>query len=180
MNCKWIDRRAHIDKISRCLPQIQNDQCQEMDQAGSEKWIKLTSNGEWRTHTVGHLLVLLNNFDNHVNTLTWGLMLTYTCTPQVNLKSGTNILYWRTTGMLLGGKPVKPVLLKNIQIEGVRCFDNNVYFLPFNNKSHPSVLSVEVRSTVSYCDVCVFWVVSFESRRGVHVWVFPMQTGHLQ
>ncbi|KTF79835.1 hypothetical protein cypCar_00040143 [Cyprinus carpio] len=37
----------------------------------------------------------------------------------VNLKSGTNILYWRTTGMLLGGKPVKPVLLKNIQIEGV-------------------------------------------------------------
>uniref|UniRef100_A0A673NCA6 UPF0577 protein KIAA1324-like homolog n=2 Tax=Sinocyclocheilus rhinocerous TaxID=307959 RepID=A0A673NCA6_9TELE len=67
---------------------IQNDQCQEMDQTGSEKWIKLTSNGEWGTHTV-------------------------------NLKSGTNILYWRTTGMLLGGKPVKPVLLKNIQIEGV-------------------------------------------------------------
>uniref|UniRef100_A0A8C1LAW1 Si:dkey-153k10.9 n=1 Tax=Cyprinus carpio TaxID=7962 RepID=A0A8C1LAW1_CYPCA len=35
------------------------------------------------------------------------------------VESGTNILYWRTTGMLLGGKPVKPVLLKNIQIEGV-------------------------------------------------------------
>uniref|UniRef100_A0A671SXW1 UPF0577 protein KIAA1324-like n=1 Tax=Sinocyclocheilus anshuiensis TaxID=1608454 RepID=A0A671SXW1_9TELE len=67
---------------------IQNDQCQEMDQTGSEKWIKLTTNGEWGTH-------------------------------MVNLKSGTNILYWRTTGMLLGGKPVKPVLLKNIQIEGV-------------------------------------------------------------
>lgn len=39
---------------------------------------------------------------------------------QVNLKTGTNILYWRTTGMLLGGKPVKPVLLKNIQIDGMR------------------------------------------------------------
>ncbi|ROI15319.1 UPF0577 protein KIAA1324-like [Anabarilius grahami] len=65
---------------------IQNDQCQEMDQTGSEKWIKLTTSGEWGTHTV-------------------------------NLKSGTNIMYWRTTGMLLGGKPVKPVLLKNIQIE---------------------------------------------------------------
>ncbi|TRY55989.1 hypothetical protein DNTS_026855 [Danionella cerebrum] len=65
---------------------IQNDQCQEMDQTGTEKWIKLTTNGEWGTHTV-------------------------------NLKSGTNILYWRTTGMLLGGKPVKPVLLKNIQID---------------------------------------------------------------
>lgn len=37
---------------------------------------------------------------------------------QVNLKSGTNILYWRTTGILVGGKMVKPVLLKNIQIEG--------------------------------------------------------------
>uniref|UniRef100_A0A8B9RIZ8 Si:dkey-153k10.9 n=1 Tax=Astyanax mexicanus TaxID=7994 RepID=A0A8B9RIZ8_ASTMX len=67
---------------------IQNDQCQEMDQTADQKWIKLTSNGEWGTHTV-------------------------------NLKSGTNILYWRTTGILLGGKPVKPVLLKNIQIEGV-------------------------------------------------------------
>uniref|UniRef100_A0A3Q0S9U5 Endosome-lysosome associated apoptosis and autophagy regulator family member 2b n=1 Tax=Amphilophus citrinellus TaxID=61819 RepID=A0A3Q0S9U5_AMPCI len=36
----------------------------------------------------------------------------------VSLKSGTNILYWRTTGILVGGKMVKPVLLKNIQIEG--------------------------------------------------------------
>lgn len=45
---------------------------------------------------------------------------------QVNLKTGTNILYWRTTGMLLGGKPVKPVLLKNIQIEGERFCQYNV------------------------------------------------------
>uniref|UniRef100_A0A7N9AQC9 Endosome-lysosome associated apoptosis and autophagy regulator family member 2a n=1 Tax=Mastacembelus armatus TaxID=205130 RepID=A0A7N9AQC9_9TELE len=37
----------------------------------------------------------------------------------VNLKSGTNILYWRTGGVLMGTKVVKPVLLKNIQIEGV-------------------------------------------------------------
>lgn len=40
------------------------------------------------------------------------------CAFQVNLKSGTNILYWRTTGILVGGRMVKPVLLKNIQIEG--------------------------------------------------------------
>lgn len=40
-------------------------------------------------------------------------------THMVSLKSGTNILYWRTTGILVGGKMVKPVLLKNIQIEGV-------------------------------------------------------------
>ncbi|XP_072290983.1 endosome/lysosome-associated apoptosis and autophagy regulator family member 2 [Eucyclogobius newberryi] len=37
----------------------------------------------------------------------------------VNLKSGTNILYWRTGGVVMGSKVVKPVLLKNIQIEGV-------------------------------------------------------------
>uniref|UniRef100_A0A8C9W3D2 Endosome-lysosome associated apoptosis and autophagy regulator family member 2 n=1 Tax=Scleropages formosus TaxID=113540 RepID=A0A8C9W3D2_SCLFO len=67
---------------------IQNDQCQEMDQSSDQKWIKLTSNGEWGTHTV-------------------------------SLKSGTNILYWRTTGILVGAKIVKPVLLRNIQIEGV-------------------------------------------------------------
>ncbi|KAJ3611954.1 hypothetical protein NHX12_020233, partial [Muraenolepis orangiensis] len=40
-------------------------------------------------------------------------------THMVALKSGTNILYWRTTGILVGRKMVKPVLLRNIQIEGV-------------------------------------------------------------
>lgn len=67
---------------------IQNDQCQEMDQSADTKWIKLTSHGEWASHTV-------------------------------NLKSGTNILYWRTSAVVMGSKVVKPVFLKNIQIEGV-------------------------------------------------------------
>uniref|UniRef100_A0A8K9X4H4 MRH domain-containing protein n=1 Tax=Oncorhynchus mykiss TaxID=8022 RepID=A0A8K9X4H4_ONCMY len=58
---------------------VQNEQCQEMAQTDDQKWIKLTTNGEWDTHTV-------------------------------NLKSGTNILYWRTTGILVGGKMVKPSL----------------------------------------------------------------------
>ncbi|XP_053282951.1 endosome/lysosome-associated apoptosis and autophagy regulator family member 2 [Pleuronectes platessa] len=40
-------------------------------------------------------------------------------THTVNLKSGTNILYWRTGGVVMGTKVVKPVLLKNVQIEGV-------------------------------------------------------------
>uniref|UniRef100_A0A3Q2CDB3 Endosome-lysosome associated apoptosis and autophagy regulator family member 2a n=1 Tax=Cyprinodon variegatus TaxID=28743 RepID=A0A3Q2CDB3_CYPVA len=40
-------------------------------------------------------------------------------THTVNLKSGTNILYWRTGGVVMGSNVVKPVLLKNIQIEGV-------------------------------------------------------------
>ncbi|KAL1257061.1 hypothetical protein QQF64_012606 [Cirrhinus molitorella] len=67
---------------------IQNDQCQEMDQDSNKKWIKLTTHGEWGTHSV-------------------------------NLNSGTNILYWRTTRVTLDSKAVKPVLLKNIRIEGV-------------------------------------------------------------
>ncbi|KAF7650547.1 hypothetical protein LDENG_00123780 [Lucifuga dentata] len=67
---------------------VQNEQCQEMVQTDDQKWIKITSNGEWGTHTV-------------------------------NLKSGMNILYWRTTGILVGGKMLKPVLLRNIQIEGI-------------------------------------------------------------
>uniref|UniRef100_A0AAY5KR10 MRH domain-containing protein n=1 Tax=Esox lucius TaxID=8010 RepID=A0AAY5KR10_ESOLU len=37
----------------------------------------------------------------------------------VNLKSGTNILYWRTAGIVIGTKVLKPVLLKNVHIEGV-------------------------------------------------------------
>ncbi|XP_078275547.1 endosome/lysosome-associated apoptosis and autophagy regulator family member 2-like [Rhinoraja longicauda] len=37
----------------------------------------------------------------------------------VTLKTGTNILYWRTTGILLGQKMAKQVLLKGVYIEGV-------------------------------------------------------------
>ncbi|XP_019749187.1 UPF0577 protein KIAA1324-like [Hippocampus comes] len=40
-------------------------------------------------------------------------------THAINLWAGTNILYWRTTGMLLGVKMIQPVLLKDIKIEGV-------------------------------------------------------------
>ncbi|KAM9376871.1 endosome/lysosome-associated apoptosis and autophagy regulator family member 2 isoform 2-T2 [Pholidichthys leucotaenia] len=67
---------------------IQNDQCQEMNHSADTKWLSLTRNGEWETHTV-------------------------------NLQSGTNILYWRTGGVLMGNHAVKPVLLKNVHIEGV-------------------------------------------------------------
>lgn len=47
--------------------QIQNDQCQEMDQTADQKWIKLTSNGEWGTHTVSELSVLLTLQILHVD-----------------------------------------------------------------------------------------------------------------
>ena len=32
--------------------QVQNEQCQEMAQTDDQKWIKVTNNGEWDTHTV--------------------------------------------------------------------------------------------------------------------------------
>ncbi|KAI7797815.1 endosome/lysosome-associated apoptosis and autophagy regulator 1 isoform X2 [Triplophysa rosa] len=37
----------------------------------------------------------------------------------VQLSSGNNVLYWRTTGFSLAGSSAKPVLLKNIAISGV-------------------------------------------------------------
>lgn len=37
----------------------------------------------------------------------------------VQLNSGNNVLYWRTTGFALMGSAVKPVLLRNIAISGV-------------------------------------------------------------
>lgn len=36
-------------------PQIQNDQCQEMDTT-ADKWVKLTDNGEWGSHSVSFSL----------------------------------------------------------------------------------------------------------------------------
>lgn len=32
--------------------QVQNEQCQEMAQTDDQKWIKVTNNGEWYTHSV--------------------------------------------------------------------------------------------------------------------------------
>lgn len=37
---------------------------------------------------------------------------------QAELKSGNNVLYWRTTGYAMQGSAVKPVLLRNIGISG--------------------------------------------------------------
>jgi len=38
---------------------------------------------------------------------------------QVELSSGNNVLYWRTTGFTLAANTAKPVLLKNISILGI-------------------------------------------------------------
>lgn len=37
---------------------------------------------------------------------------------QVELSSGNNVLYWRTTAYTLEGSAAKPVLIKNIAISG--------------------------------------------------------------
>ena len=83
------------------------------------------------------------------------------CLPQVNLNSGTNILYWRTTGILDGGKMVKPVLLKNIQIEGE------------DTHTHPHTRSHTHSHTFSYnLTPCVAaGVQCFEGCPCVQVWL---------
>ncbi|XP_074223653.1 endosome/lysosome-associated apoptosis and autophagy regulator family member 2 isoform X8 [Camelus bactrianus] len=98
---------------------IQNDQCQEMDTT-ADKWVKLTDNGEWGSHSV-------------------------------MLKSGTNILYWRTTGILMGSKAVKPVLVKNITIEGVAYTSECFPCKPgtFSNKPGSFICQVCPRNTYS-------------------------------
>lgn len=98
--------------------QVQNEQCQEMAQTDDQKWIKVTNNGEWYTHSVSIWSWLCVWRQCYVLGSTELHRAHVPLRFQVNLKSGTNILYWRTTGILVGGKMVKPVLLKNIQIEG--------------------------------------------------------------
>lgn len=41
-----------LDVTSLLSAQVQNEQCQEMVQSDDQKWIKVTNNGEWGTHTV--------------------------------------------------------------------------------------------------------------------------------
>ncbi len=233
--------------------QIQNDQCQEMDQTGSEKWIKLTSNGEWwepirlgtlfkfkgTVHSKSniqssftlnlydflssaeHQEDILKNADNKpfrepklfsyqissfvfqgkvrnkmwvrewsqniicwVNWLFKGFAVLMSnvavfCMSQVNLKSGTNILYWRTTGMLLGGKPVKPVLWRTSRS---KVWDSDQIMFTFVSRT---LLYEESRCSLNYlrCDILWSYYVfcaCFVSRCGVHLRVFSMQAGHLQ
>ncbi|XP_026568918.1 UPF0577 protein KIAA1324-like homolog [Pseudonaja textilis] len=86
----------------------------------SDKWVKLTDNGEWGSYSV-------------------------------TLKSGTNILYWRTTGILMGSQVVKPILVKNITIEGVAYTSECFPCKPgtFSNKSGSSFCEICPRNTYS-------------------------------
>uniref|UniRef100_A0A667ZY42 Endosome-lysosome associated apoptosis and autophagy regulator family member 2b n=1 Tax=Myripristis murdjan TaxID=586833 RepID=A0A667ZY42_9TELE len=79
----------------------------------------------------------------------------------VSLKSGTNILYWRTTGILVGGKMVKPVLLKNIQIEGVaytsECFPCRPGWFspaPSSSSCQPCPSNTSSKKGASSCSPC--------------------------
>lgn len=71
----------------------------------------------------------------------------------MNLKSGTNILYWRTGGVLVGSKVLKPVFLRNIQIEGQELcfplFKNDTFFTalpPLRCRLHIGVFSLQSRN----------------------------------
>ncbi|NWX83937.1 K132L protein, partial [Nothoprocta pentlandii] len=128
---------------------IQNDQCKEMEST-ADKWVKLTDNGEWGSHSV-------------------------------TLKSGSNILYWRTTGILMGSKVVKPVLVKNITIEGVAYTSECFPCKPgtFSDKPGSSSCQVCPRNTYSEkgakeCTKCneeIYYAVSRSQGSNLY-WVF--------
>lgn len=46
------DNRESPRELVLFFVQVQNEQCQEMVQSDDQKWIKVTNNGEWGTHTV--------------------------------------------------------------------------------------------------------------------------------
>lgn len=72
-----------------CL-QVQNEQCQEMAQTDDQKWIKVTSNGEWNTHMVRKSVwvclstcVIPWHFVHHLLPLRWVWSLVWTsCTGE--------------------------------------------------------------------------------------------------
>uniref|UniRef100_A0A8C5PKK2 Endosome-lysosome associated apoptosis and autophagy regulator family member 2 n=1 Tax=Leptobrachium leishanense TaxID=445787 RepID=A0A8C5PKK2_9ANUR len=70
----------------------------------------------------------------------------------VSLKSGANILYWRTTGILMGTKVAKPVLVKNITIEGVAYTSECFPCKPGTYNNDPGSTSCKLcpRNTFSY------------------------------
>uniref|UniRef100_A0A4W3GVI7 UPF0577 protein KIAA1324-like homolog n=1 Tax=Callorhinchus milii TaxID=7868 RepID=A0A4W3GVI7_CALMI len=96
---------------------------------------------------------------------------------QVNLKTGTNVLYWRTTGILLGNKIVKPVLLKSISIEGVAYTSECFQCKPgtFSPAAGSTVCQLCPRNTFSQrgassCQTCN--LVQQFSGRAVYVYVY--------
>lgn len=93
--------------------QVQNDQCQSTDSAS--RWMKI-SETKWSKYLVCLNLALLPRFQ----VIDSGLQIPTIpvhC-AQAELKTGNNVLYWRTTGYVVAGSEVKPVLLRNIGISG--------------------------------------------------------------
>lgn len=139
-----------------------------MDKTSDKKWMKLTNNGEWAKHTVHKYCICLQSI--FLFCCQWLCMyragLFFFLPMQVSLKSGTNVLYWRTTGVTVGAKVVKPVLIKNIQIEGAvlwrkywshlnSLFDSNVVYILCNVNLF-STLSFSVSlSGVAYMSECL-------------------------
>lgn len=74
----------------------------------------------------------------------------------MNLKSGNNILYWRTGGVLMGTKVVKPVFLKNIHIEGQERPSIFLSLLSYQQKAHLIFIP---------CFYCILIPLSFPSQQ---------------
>lgn len=87
--------------------QVQNDQCQSTE--SESRWMKV-SEKDWNQYRVWTCSILSFRI-GAVSSL-------FLKHFQVDLTSGNNVLYWRTTSYALQGSAVKPVLLRNIQVSG--------------------------------------------------------------
>lgn len=117
----------------RLFVQVQNDQCQSTD---TENRLMKSSESNWSNYKVGksaaslhlkihwhcHLALISQRIQTSptlfISTHFISLSLFLTLTVQLDLNTGNNVLYWRTTTYAMQGSAVKPVMLRNIAISG--------------------------------------------------------------
>ena len=97
----------------------------------SNKWPSMTQEGEWRTISVSLNFLgekrhhqtrnLSLKSSQHVEFLTSVLAITFVRREQVQLKTGLNLLTWKTLGVTSDDKAQirKPILISKIEIFGV-------------------------------------------------------------
>lgn len=92
-----------------------------------------------------------------VSLFLWFLAHAHIYSVQVELNSGNNVLYWRTTGYTLQGSAVKPVMLRNIAISGrllVSCVQQHLFLLQLLFPVNDYKLIGGLHAGVAYTSEC--------------------------
>lgn len=95
--------------------QVQNDQCQSTE--SESRWMKITESS-WSRYGVGLLCTLSQNGGCDISPDCNSPTSAHVWPAKLELSSGNNVLYWRTTAYSLQGDAVKPVMLRNIAVSG--------------------------------------------------------------